>query len=451
MTSIGSLAGERATKVASERISLTASAPSRPGVVSAPALGLAWLVRLRWVAAGCQLAVLAAAMAWFSPPEAPGAVAALIGLTVGTNSGLAIWLQRGHRSSPWLLAAVLLLDVGVLTWLMLLSGGPSNPFTVFYLVHVALAALLLNTKGALLLSLVTSACFASLFVFTEVDPHAHHGSDFSSHLQGMWISYTLAAGFVGYFVAKVARSLQRREQELAALEQVAARAEKLASLSTLSAGAAHELGTPLGTIAIVAKELERASEGSLDPEVIRDDARLLRAEAERCRRILDRMASDAGQSPGERPLPVAAAEILLGLRAELGDEASSLVAWSEPSPDARVLAPPRTLVQALANLVRNGVDASHGAIDDGAPVVRVEVGKGSRGIQFVVTDRGEGIPPADLARLGEPFFSTKAPGKGLGLGLFLVRALADRCGGALEVESRPGRGSTFQLTMPAAP
>src|SRR5690606_7886748 len=126
----------------------------------------------------------------------------------------------------------------------------SNPFTVFYLVHVALAALLLDTKGALLLSLFTSACFASLFLLGGHDAHAHHGADFSSHLQGMWVSYTLAACFVGYFVAKMTRALQRRERELSELGQIAARAEKLASLSTLAAGAAHELGSPLGTIAI---------------------------------------------------------------------------------------------------------------------------------------------------------------------------------------------------------
>ncbi len=428
------------------RASHTISSRAAPrAVASAPSLGLAWLVRLRWGAGLCQLGVLALGSVWLGAPAELGWIVALIALTFSTNAALLWKIRSVEPSHPLLLAGVLVVDTGILTGLLLLSGGPANPFSVFYLVHVALAALLLDTRGSLLLSAITSAGFASLFLLSgDGDPHAHHGSDFSAHLQGMWISYTLAAGFVGYFVAKVARALERRERELSELQRIAARAEKLASLSTLAAGAAHELGTPLGTIAIVSGELERAAGRPLDSDALRDDARLLREQAERCRAILDRLAADAGESRAEREARLPASEILRRLEGELGS-AERALHIQEPSPLLHVTAPPRALVHALANLVRNGLDATGGA---GPVELRVE-GAGDR-MCFHVRNPGPGIPPEQLERLGEPFFTTKAPGHGMGLGLFLVRALADHCGGSLEVESRPGVGSTFTLSLPSA-
>ncbi|AKU91303.1 Sensor histidine kinase PrrB (RegB) [Vulgatibacter incomptus] len=428
-------------------------AVSRREPPSAPALGLAWLLRLRWGAGACQLAVLAAGSFFFGRPDALPWLAALIGLTFATNAGLSLWHRRAHSGSRAIVAGVLLLDTLLLTGLLQLSGGAANPFSVFYLVHVALAAVLLDTRGALLLSLATSSSFASLFLFPGPhDPHAHHGADFSVHLHGMWISYTLAACFVGYFVARMARALERRERELEALQRQAARAERLASLSTLAAGAAHELGTPLGTIAIVAGELERACGRPLDAAAIREDATLLRSEAERCRRILDRMAADAGSSRGERPRPIEAGAILERLAADLGRDVAASVRIHEPSGKVSVVAPPHALVQALANLVRNGLDAAAeagtGSVAD-AVSVRVEEADGL--VLFRVADRGRGIAAEHVSRLGEPFFTTKAPGAGMGLGLFLVQDLADRCGGSLEIESRPGEGATFVLGFPGGP
>src|SRR5690606_13458831 len=145
---------------------------------------------------------------------------------------------------------------------------------------------------------------------------------------------------------RMARSLEERERELVRLERIAARGEKLASLSTLAAGAAHELGSPLGTIAIVARELERAAEaGRLDAALVGEEARLLREEAERCKVILSRMAARAGQSQGELPQRLEAERILADLRAELGEEAAGRVRFAAPAPGLAVEAPANALAQ----------------------------------------------------------------------------------------------------------
>jgi len=349
------------------------------------------------------------------------------------------------------------------------SGGAANPFSVFYLVQVALAALLLDTNGTWLVAMVTSIGFGTLFAgfvvpgLTAVRPeHVHHDhmdmsnpSSFSVHLQGMWAAYTLAALFVGYFITRLARALERQRRDLLALQEVAAKAEKLASLSTLAAGAAHELGTPLATIAVVAKELERASERAggdvqLDPKSIADDARLLRAEAERCRTILAQMGAHAGENQGEAPRAVSASRIAADVLAALDEGRGKRVAIESSDAALTVMAPPRALVQVLLNVVRNGLDASD---DVPAPRrrVRLELAPSTAGafVDFRVTDEGSGIPPELVVRLGEPFLTTKPPGRGLGLGLFLVRAFVERTGGRLDIASRVGEGTKVTLSVPA--
>jgi two-component system sensor histidine kinase RegB len=271
-------------------------------VATAPKIGLAWLVRLRWLAISGQIAITALAVLGLKVSPLLLLLAALISITALSNLGLTLWLRR-HEPSSRALFAVLVLDVLTLTGLLLSAGGAANPFSVFYLVHVALSALLLAPRRAWLVAALTSLAFGSLFVLPShtVDPHAMHMQHGASamHLQGMWLAYSLAAGFVVHFVSRVASALQAREHELFELQRSAVRHEKLASLSTLAAGAAHELGTPLATIALVAKELEHALKRGTPLAELTRDAQLIRQEVERCREILQQMAARAGEGAGE--------------------------------------------------------------------------------------------------------------------------------------------------------
>ena len=135
-------------------------------------------------------------------------------------------------------------------------------------------------------------------------PRTSHGEGaLSLHLWGMLVAFVVAALLTAYFVVRLSAAIERRDAEIAAMREQATRTERLAALTTLAAGAAHELATPLGTIAIAATELERAlARQDAGAAALRDDARLIRAEVERCRRILDQMASDAGETAGEAPV-----------------------------------------------------------------------------------------------------------------------------------------------------
>ena len=417
-------------------------------MATAPKIGLAWLVRLRWLAIAGQLAIVALAVLALRVTLPLPLVALLISITALSNLALTAWLRRSDPSAH-VLAGVLLLDVLTLTGLLLSAGGASNPFSVFYLVHVALAALLLAPRPAWFVAAFTSLAFGSLFVLpaNTIDPHAmhmHHAAS-SLHLQGMWLAYSLAAGFVVHFVSRVASALQTREHELFELQRSAVRHEKLASLSTLAAGAAHELGTPLATIALVAKELEHALEARRSAEELIPDARLIRQEVERCREILQQMATRAGEGAGEMLSRVSVGGVERDLSEALGSRAAQL-AFEREGELSEIVAPKRLLVQVLANLVRNAFDAQAeaGKVEPVRVVTRIDAERAA----FEVFDSGAGIPANASGRVGEPFFTTKAPGRGLGLGVFLARAFAEEMGGELTLAARPGGGTVARLIVP---
>lgn len=430
-----------------------APATSAPGAArpNVRAVGLTWLARARWATGACQLGV--AIVGWVILEPGPLAVAASLALLVpllASNVWLARRARREDAPRRGLALAVLTADTLALTGQLLLAGGPANPFTVVYLVHVALGALLLDTTWALGLAVGTSLGFATLFVATPLRTvHQFHGGEaMRIHLYGMLGAYVVTAALVGAFVARTARALEARERRVAELQRASERASRLAALSQLAAGAAHELGSPLGTIAVVAREMDRllATPAAAAPEglaSLAEDARLLRAEAERCRAILAKMSADAGQGTGDtgRSFPIAEA-----LDACLVEHARGAPRIRVTGDLARPVAVPRlALVQALGVLVQNALDAT----PDGDPV-DVEVAAEARGLVVWVEDRGPGIPPDALERLGEPFYTTKPAGAGMGLGLFLVRSFCDGVGGELTVESGAGAGTRVGLHLPAS-
>jgi len=192
---------------------------------------------------------------------------------------------------------------------------------------------------------------------------------------------------------------------------------------------------------VVAKELERqAARAGLDPE----DVRLMRDEVERCRRILARMRTDAGDPAGERFAKVSVRDLLADC---LDDPAGDRVALSveDAAAEAAAALPRRAFAQALRGLVDNARQAS----PDGTAVsLRVARDTQRHGVVFEIADRGPGIPASVLDRVGEPFFTTKPAGRGMGLGVFLARAIVERAGGELSIASVPGRGTTARLWVP---
>jgi two-component system sensor histidine kinase RegB len=361
----------------------------------------------------------------------------IIAVTGASNLILQSWTHR--RVPSWLVPAVLMLDVCLLTALLLCAGGKANPFCVLYLVHVAMAVVTLAEGWSWLVVAATTGCYALLFWWPSVPGLALSGR---SRATAQWIALALVAVLIAYFVGRMTRSLRHHEKELAGARERAARNEQLASLTTLAAGAAHELNTPLSTIALVARELELQSAKLELGDALAADARLIRQEVDRCQFILGRLRVDVlgGESPKPPPMPVAdfAAALAQEMKSVAGDGLE--ISCGEEMRDVSL--PLRAVQQAIGILVDNAIDASP------AGNVKLAIHQRNERIVFEVRDQGTGMPPEIVRRAGEPFFTTKPPGKGMGLGLFLVRLVAERLGGCLRLESEVGKGTLAILELP---
>jgi two-component system sensor histidine kinase RegB len=414
-------------------------------------LKLSWLVQLHWWAILGQVLIVGLAELWteFDMPI-PHIMALLTAEVIG-NLVLRSWARTAHVNES-MMATVMVLDAAVLTLLLDLTGGASNPYSTLYLVNVALAAVLLPGRWSWVLMAVTLLGFAALFLHEWATGAAHHVRFGMSpeqllvaHVRSSWVALALAAVFIVYFVRRVALALADRERELQQTRAQAQRREKLASLATLAAGAAHELSTPLSTITVVAKELQRNLTATASDEVARD-LKLIRDQVGRCREILDRMAGHAGEQVGEPLRSETVAEwVAAGIDGLQGKE--RVLQERAPGIDGvPLIGPPRALADALRGLLKNALQAS----GPGATVtLRLESTVAGL-VRATVIDRGRGMPPEVLARVGEPFFTTKVPGEGMGLGLFLTRALAEQLGGNFHITSSPEHGTEARLELPAA-
>lgn len=404
---------------------------SRSFTPSLSPIALTWLERLRWVAVLGQLLAVTAAAGLFGLRVPYGPVVAVVSLTAITNTVLVLLRRRG-RVPGWLVPAVIALDVVLLTVLLGFTGGPDNPFAMLFLVHVALATVLLGTRGAWAILALCGACYGLLFLrHVPLDDDALTDN---VRTTGEWFALLLIGGLIVYFTERVLAALRARERAFAEAQERALRNE---GFTTLAAGAAHELGTPLATIAIVAGELQRQAEGEL-----RDDLSLIKSEVDRCRRVIDRMRGEIAEGAALAQRRAEWPEVVERVRTALGEQSARLWVTSDDVPAIAVQ--PRVLEQALVILIRNALDAS----PTGTATLAART-EGDR-VRLQVLDEGEGMSPEVLRRAAEPFFTTKPPGKGMGLGLFLVRLTADRNDGTFTLDSTPGVGTSATLTLPAA-
>ncbi|MCB1021676.1 MAG: HAMP domain-containing histidine kinase [Bryobacterales bacterium] len=364
---------------------------------------------------------------------------------VASNVWLARFARRERRGSEHVLGAVFGLDAVVLTVVFAFAGGPTNPFTLLYLVQITLSAVILHKTWTWALGLLSTICYGLLFLFsTAISSHSGHAISeaMSRHVTGMWFAFALAAGALTFFIGQVSETLQNRQREVLELQRQVARQERLASLVTLAGGAAHEMGTPLGTIAVAAREIERAAEIRSDAASVAEDARLIRSQVDRCRAILADMSAKGAEPFGESPAPVRLGSIFESVADELPRLAKGRLRADFSLPQ-EIWTYPASVTQSLVALVKNGLDAS----PNGEPVtLTAEVGESA--VTFLVCDRGEGMDAETLAHVAEPFFTRKPQGEGMGLGAFLVHLFATRVAGDLRYESAVGRGTTAFLRLP---
>src|SRR5271157_4931914 len=380
------------------RVSVTqrrdlSAADLRSAGEAAPSLAFPWVAKLRYGLLAGECALILAAhyifgvelpILWLALPVA---VAALGNPLLERFTGA----FRDRRA----LGILLTLDTLCLTALLSLTGGPANPFTLLYLVQITLSAVILSKEWTWVIGGLSVAGYAFLFPVHVRVPvfESHHTSEgFSVHLAGMWIAFAAA---------------------------------------------------PLGTIAVVSKDLELYAERELGNGEVATEARLIRSEVDRCRGILQQMSIRGAEPLGETPVPLGLGEALGSVKQGFALPERELVRTEVAGEGQEVTLPPDATRQALTALVRNALDASDGS----HPVLlTAECAQGK--LRFTVEDSGCGMRRETLDRVAQPFFTTKPPGRGMGLGTFLVRAYAEALNGSLEFESEAGAGTKVTLDLP---
>jgi two-component system sensor histidine kinase RegB len=418
----------------------------RPGetVESAARINLRWIVRLRWGAvAGQVITILVAGRFLLRPLPLQTMLMVCAALTV-VNLGVQLWLSRGGRPTDRSCGLNLLADIAALTALLALSGGGENPFALLFLVHITIAAVTLPARWSIFLAAASVLAFSSLMLLP-----AHElvlrGEQAAIDVRARWIAFCVAAAFICTFSLRMSEALRRRGTELDRARSDAEAAERLAALGTLAAGTAHELNTPLGTIAILAGELAAQLDGDR-----RQEAEAIRGQVRRCKEIIGGMLAPRGGDDFEEPKEFELAPVL----------EATLSRWQEGRPGprpqlnidpkamrARARLPVHAFERAVANLLDNAAEATEGK---SGRSVRVSLARSGEELRLTVADNGVGIPEPLLRRIGEPFFTTKEPGRGTGLGLYLARNVVERQGGEMRVESNEGAGTSITLAVPEA-
>jgi two-component system sensor histidine kinase RegB len=337
----------------------------------------------------------------------------------------------------------LLGDLVALTVLFYYTGGYSNPLVWMYLLPLTVAAVALKREYAWLLAAVAIACYSALVFYYVPLSHLHMhdiaGKTLDIHLVGMWIGFVVSAGIIAFFVTRIGQSLREYDQLMASIREKSLESERVLSLGTLAASAAHELGTPLSTMAVISKEL--AQELANQPEQLQQ-LEILRKQIGRCKEIISSITRNAGQSRADAGEGLALRDFLQTLIERWRDTrpATELaVSMCENSSNPLIFTD-RTLIQALQNLLDNAADAS--------PVrVMFNADWDETNLQISIRDFGSGLSDDVKKQLGKPFFTSKSE-QGMGLGVYLTQITLARFGGELSLNNHMNGGVLTVIKLP---
>ncbi len=373
------------------------------------------------------------------PPLLPLLV--IIGLQIIVN----LWTWTRTRSDRVIydneLLVQLIIDVLALTGILYFTGGATNPFAWFFLIPLMIAATVLSKPVTWLMAALTTACYSLLmfhFVPLQGQAHMQHNSGFSQHVFGMWFGFALSAALVAWFIAGMASALRDKERSLARAREQALRDEQLVALGTLATGAAHELGTPLATMAVVTGELAR--EPDL-PASLQRRLDILDSQLQRCKQALSVISASAGETQADAGSVVTVEnfiqQIIDAWQTQRIDTALGIHVRPGPD-DARILGE-RTLQQAMINLLNNAADAS-------PQDLQLTAHWNEEQLEIEILDRGPGLHPEAADTVGRQQTSHKE--HGMGLGLFLTYATLQRLGGRIDLFERNGGGTCTSLQLP---
>lgn len=405
------------------------------------------LTAIRWVALAGQMATLLVVTFALGYPVPIGLAVAIVAVSAALNLILQFSGKSGDRLAERQASFYLGFDILQLSSLLFVTGGLENPFALLLLAPVTVSATILSRQSTVNLCVLALLCTTGLALYHLPLPWGAERFHMPKlYVLGLWIALVVALIFIAAYAWWVAEESRRIAAALAATQSALAREQRLAALGGLAAAAAHELGSPLGTIAVVARELVR----DLPPDGDHaEDARLLLSETQRCRDILASLArrSDPEADLPFRTVPLAALVeeaaaphqrdgIAVIIETQQADEAN------EPGTDPPEVPRSPEVLHGLGALVQNAVQfARH----------TVEIGVGWSGDEISVTveDDGPGFAPTVLGRLGEPYVSTRAGARGhMGLGVFIATTLLGRSGAGVRFANRPDGGALVTVTWP---
>ena len=418
-------------------------------------LRLVTIVRLRWLAILGQLAAITVVAFGLGFPLPLGSCLSFIALSAWLNVYLVLRFPARHRLSIGHATLMLAYDVIQLAALLYLTGGIENPCAMLMVAPVTVSAGSLPPRNTILLGVLTGICIAIISTTHLLLPwYPGMRLDLPQLYQfGYLAAVATSMLFIALYAARLAKESRQMSAALAATDLVLAREQKLHALDCLAAAAAHELGTPLSTIVLVAKELERDGGTS---DAMREDLALLRSQALRCREILSKLTA--------RPSEQDPLHAHLSVRELIDESAAPYRAHAKP---IRVAAAPRLLngpgldepigerrpgvIYGLGNLIENAIDFARGAVD-------IRANWTDRVVEVAIIDDGPGFPEDVLETLGEPYVTTRATGgrmgdgesTGMGLGFFIAKTLLERSGAGIQLANRetPEHGAIVRITWP---
>jgi two-component system sensor histidine kinase RegB len=395
-------------------------------------LRLDTLIRLRWLAVAGQTAAVIGVFFGLGV-ELPLAFCLIaIALSAGLNFFLRILYPVTERLDTRRAAMLLGFDILQLAVLLALTGGLENPFAMLFLAPVLISATSLPPLPTTLLGVFAFVCVSLLAVFHMPLPWPGGGFQVPGlYVAGVWAAITLALGFIGIYAWRVADEGRQLSDALSATELVLAREQHMSALDGLAAAAAHELGTPLATIRLVARELEK----SVPEGPMREDVLLLREQVDRCREILQKLTSLHEEDALHTEMTIRhLIEDVVAPHRDFEVEIE-IDAPGNPKPEPVGRRNPGVLY-GLGNLVENAVDFATNK-------VQVTARWDDQEIAVTITDDGPGFPPEVLARLGDPYLTTRGARRdaldtdrpGLGLGVFIAKTLLERSGAKVGFEN----------------
>jgi two-component system sensor histidine kinase RegB len=407
------------------------------------------IVRLRWLAIAGQSAAVVATHYVLGFPLPFGFCFLAIAASAWLNIGLRLRFTISQRLDDGPASVLLACDLLQFSSLLYLTGGLENPFAMLFLAPVMISAVSLSGRWTLVLALLMVGA-ATVLAFHHLPLPWFPGDPLSLpilYVAGIWLAIVLGAAFTGIYAWRVAEEAGKLSDALAATELVLAREQHLTQLDGLAAAAAHELGTPLATIALVVKEISNLVAGK---GPLAEDIALLGQEVQRCRAILAKLAS-----LGDETTPMLDDMTLGHLLAEVVDPRRHFgidvrIAKGSAGPEPVCRRNPG-LLYGLGNLVENAIDFAHSE-------VRIEADWTADFVSIRIEDDGPGFSPDVVMRLGEPYVTSRAPqrraksedGAGLGLGLFIAKTLLERSGASVTTTNvePPATGARVVITWP---